>query len=207
VDVALSCSCGAFKGIAKDVDAKRGQRNICMCGDCQAFAHYLRRAPEILDENGGTEILPMYPSKIKFTHGAENLKMLRLTDLGMFRWYAGCCKTPIANTQVSAKLPFAGLVHSIIVLRNEPQKTEVLGPLRARVQSQDGIGKIPAGSHQKFALSFLFRVIRFLMRGVITKGYTPSPFFDSATGQPKAKADVLTFAEREVLRALCGPRP
>ncbi len=35
---------------------------------------------------------------------------MRLTPMGLLRWYAGCCNTPIGN-MVSARVPFIGIVH------------------------------------------------------------------------------------------------
>ncbi|XYH92921.1 hypothetical protein ACMHYB_34315 [Sorangium sp. So ce1128] len=35
----------------------------------------------------------------------------------------------------------------------------------------------------------------------------PHPFFDRASGNPKHPVTVLSQAERDALRPLCGPRP
>src|SRR5687767_6325224 len=51
----LRCQCGAIRGYVA-LPAKT-VRAICYCRDCQAFARYLERAGDILDEHGGTDIL------------------------------------------------------------------------------------------------------------------------------------------------------
>ena len=112
MDIPLKCSCGAMRGFVHDISSQRGHRTVCMCNDCQAYAHYLGQAITVLDANGGTDVVPVAPANLEITQGIENLKCLRLTEKGMLRWYAGCCNTPIANSAAISKIPFAGLIHS-----------------------------------------------------------------------------------------------
>ena len=51
----LRCQCGAIRGHVA-LPAKT-VRAICYCRDCQAFARYLARAGDVLDEHGGTDIV------------------------------------------------------------------------------------------------------------------------------------------------------
>lgn len=48
VDLPLRCSCGALRGVLRGMSPARGNRVVCYCRDCQAFAHFLDR-DEILD--------------------------------------------------------------------------------------------------------------------------------------------------------------
>jgi len=64
--------------------------------DCQAFARLLERT-DVLDPAGGTGIFQMPPARMQLTTGADGLRCLRLSDK-VLRWYADCCRTPIANT-------------------------------------------------------------------------------------------------------------
>ena len=205
--VELKCQCGAFRGTIANIAAVRGRRTVCMCADCQAYAHYLGQAPLVLDENGGTDVLPIAPSNLKITQGAEHLKCMRLSEKGMLRWYAGCCNTPIANTTPIAKLPFAGVVQTIVSLDDDHSRDEVLGPVGMRVQAKSGIGKIPEGSYQKGSLKLIFQTIGFLVTGLLKRQYAPSPFFNSQTGAPSVSPHVLTVEERQALGPLCGPNP
>ncbi len=101
----LSCACGEMKWhVAPNAD---GTHLICHCKDCASFARHLQQEEYL--ENGGTELFQCLPDDIVFDAGKENLKMLRLSPTGLFRWYAGCCNTPIANT-LPRNLPFAGVI-------------------------------------------------------------------------------------------------
>lgn len=96
--ISLACICGHLEGKLESVDLGKGERFVCLCDDCQAFARYLGQEKKALDPQGGTEIFAVTPSQIKFTKGLENLTCLKLSEKGMLRWYTSCCKTPIANT-------------------------------------------------------------------------------------------------------------
>lgn len=55
----LKCRCGTLQGY---VDAlETANRGICYGRDCQAFARYLGRESEILDEHAGTEVFQLNP--------------------------------------------------------------------------------------------------------------------------------------------------
>ena len=62
--VNLSCECGEVKGIAHNITPKTGNHIVCMCIDCQTFAHYLGKEEDILDEYGGSHIFQVTPSQI-----------------------------------------------------------------------------------------------------------------------------------------------
>lgn len=173
---------------------------VCYCDDCQTYAYFLERAKEILDGNGGTEVFPVVPSALTFTGGKEHLRCVRLSPRGMYRWYAGCCRTPIANTMASPRIPYAGVVHEILGDGD-------LGPVRARVQGRFAIGTPSPDTHRTVTPGIIARVLRFLLVAWLRGGRRPSPFFDSQTGKPVAEPRVLTLAERDELRKNCGPRP
>ena len=203
MDIPLKCRCGALRGVAHDISSRHGHRVICMCDDCQAYAHYLGQAKTVLDENGGTEVVPMAPSSLEITQGIENLKCLRLTEKGLLRWYTACCNTPIANTAPISKLPFAGVVHSIIDFNSSGQSRDsVLGPIGMRVQGKSGIGILPEGTYQSFSFKQILQTIRFLFVGFLKRQYTPSPFFNVQTGKPVVVPYILTKVERDNLRKL-----
>jgi hypothetical protein len=208
LSVPLKCTCGVLRGVANGISKSGGNRIVCMCDDCQAYAHFLGRAREVLDDNGGTDVFPVTPSNLKITHGIENLKCLRLTDKGMIRWYSGCCNTPIANSMPSFKVPFAGVIHTIMDHAGDTKtRDEALGPIRARIWGKYGIGKLPQDAYRTASLGIIFRTLRFLSFAWLKRQHTPSPFFDSDTGKPKVEPYILTSAERDDLRKLCGPKP
>ena len=92
----LQCRCGTLKGVI--ANPRSGNRVVCYCRDCQAFAYFLGREADVLDELGGSEVVQILPRNLTFTQGVETLACLRLTENGLLRWYAACCSTPIGNT-------------------------------------------------------------------------------------------------------------
>ncbi len=213
--VELKCQFGSLLGSIENVSTVRGRRTadggrrtVCMCVDCQAYAHYLGQAAHVLDENCGTDVLPVAPANLKITQSTEHLKSMTLSEKGMLRWYAGCCDRPIANTAPMAKLPFAGVIDAIIDLDGTlGLRDEVLGPIGARVQAKSGIGKTPEDSFPKGSMKLIFQTIGFLLPGLVKRQHAPSPFFSSQTGAPSVTPIILTAAERDALRPLCGPNP
>ncbi|MGC2823639.1 MAG: DUF6151 family protein, partial [Pseudolabrys sp.] len=105
--MAVECDCGKVKATIESKHLK-GYRAVCLCDDCQAYAHYLQRA-DILDANGGTDIIPAMPSHYTIQEGHEKIKCVRLSDKGMFRWYASCCQSPIGNSMSSQAMPYLGV--------------------------------------------------------------------------------------------------
>ena len=109
MDIPLKCECRKVRGVATDVSAGAGTRVVCYCDDCQEFANYLDRGNTVLDEHGGTDIFQLAPARVTITQGREHIRCLHLTNKGTFRWYAGCCNTPIGNTR-DASFPFVGMI-------------------------------------------------------------------------------------------------
>ena len=66
--------------MAHEVSPGAGNHAVCYCDDCQAFAHFLGRAADILDPHGGTEIFQMSPARIALTAGTERLACMRLSS-------------------------------------------------------------------------------------------------------------------------------
>jgi hypothetical protein len=149
----LSCSCGEVRGTA-DFSRPSRVHVICHCGDCRAYARHLGR-------DDAREIVQVAPSQLRITHGMDRVRAVRLR--GLVRWYAECCKTPIANTARSPRVPFAGLMRTLIVTGDET----VFG--RA-VQANGG---------RRTPLGVVFRAAWFLVVSFFARRQTPSPFFDA----------------------------
>lgn len=186
-DLRIRCQCGRFGGIAKEISPSVGNRVVCYCDHCQAFAHALDAAATTLDEHGGTDIFQMSPARLSFTRGLDQLACLRLTAHGPYRWYAACCNTPIGNTVPNAQLPFVGLIHTCI--DTEGQSLDAtLGPVRARVMTRFARGgPIPGGRvHNGFSLRIIVATLWRVLRWRLNGDHRHSPFFDPATGTPVA---------------------
>ena len=198
------CQCGEVGGVAES-DHARGYRAICMCADCQAYAHFLKSADRVLDANGGTDIFPMQPACLRITRGQKLVSSVRLTPTGMFRWFARCCNTPIANSMAAPEVPFIGMVHTVLEKKNSKDKlTDIFGPVRVRMQAKSGIAPLPKDAVRTVNAGFLLRVLKFIALTKWFKLGSPSPFFDQ-NGEPIATPYILTTEEREALRAKCGP--
>lgn len=194
-DIALACTCGTLTGIAS-VDPARGNRIVCMCDDCQAYAHWLGRADAMLDASGGTDICQMTPSQVRITAGHEQIRCVRLSPKGLMRWHSACCHTPIANTLDSAGTPFLGM--PVLFMRTPDEAA--IGPVLARIQARFGKPPFPPDSHARGPLGLILRSIRLLLSGYLRGAARPSPLFD-AQGRPIVEPLVLSPEQRAALRA------
>ena len=104
----LRCRCGEVRGRATGLSPRTVNRVVCYCDDCQAFAHQLGRA-DLLDPQGGSDIVQMAPAAVSYTIGQQHIVGLRLKPNGLYRWYAKCCNTPLGNT-FTPTIPFVGLL-------------------------------------------------------------------------------------------------
>jgi hypothetical protein len=116
------------------------------------------------------------------------------------RWYAGCCRTPVANTLASPRVPFAGLVHTFMDFASGASRDEVLGKPLAGIQGRFVASGVPPGAHARAPAWFVLRSARLLLAAGVCGKARPHPFFDAATGAPVVAPEVLTPAEREELR-------
>ncbi|WP_437291479.1 DUF6151 family protein [Sorangium sp. So ce406] len=204
-DVELQCRCGKIHGWLRDASPSNSNRVVCYCADCQAFLHHLGRA-ELLDERGGSDIVQVAPSMLSFDRGSELVAALRLTPKGLYRWYASCCKTPLGNS-LTPRVPFIGIVTELFQQATSARPCdEVFGAPRGRIMGKSAIGEPPPGS-LKPNVRLLAHMIRKLLGWKLRGNAWPHPFFDRASGNPRYPVTVLSTAERDALRPLCGPRP
>jgi hypothetical protein len=177
-------------------------RLVCYCKDCQGFARVLDRA-DVLDAAGGTDIEQMPPGRVKLTAGSDAVQSLRFSNR-VFRWYASCCRTPIANTSSSARVPFFGLVHSFIGVEAEARSRnrildEILGQPLCRIYERSASGPLPPDAPAPASLGL------YALRAAKVLGWwwhglgRPNPFFDDRTGAPLSQPRVVTGSERAAL--------
>jgi len=186
--VNLSCKCGAVKG---EISVVKGSffHVHCLCCDCQSFASYLNNEENILDEHGGTELFQTYPAYMKITDGQENIGCVQLREKGLYRWHTTCCNMPLANTMSSSKTPFIGVFVKLMKFDSDQEKLEILGPVSMKAFGKYAIGEMPADAHPKFPISYIPKIIGFLLKGLLGKKNRPSPFFKDA--EPIVKANIL----------------
>ena len=187
----LRCQCGTLQGRVSHTELVC--RGVCYCKDCQAYAHFLGKADEMLDEMGGSDVVATLPQYVSFTQGVEALTCMSLSDRGMLRWYASCCNTPIGNTSRDFKVSHVGLLHNC--LRDASASLDsAFGPVTMRVGMKSAKGKPkPMGASTTMSiLRFMARLIRARLDG----SYKRTPFFDPETGTPRVSPKVVTAEER-----------
>lgn len=197
-ELPVSCDCGAVEGVLTDVSPKAGTHLVCYCSDCQAFAEYLGHSDAVLDANGGTDIYQTLPSRLDIRKGAGQLACVRVTNKGVLRWYASCCRAPIGNTASDRGLPFVGLVTAC--LRDAPDGTragEAMGPSRGTVFAKDAYGDV-SDQPSIGKLPVVLSVARRVLGAKLSRDRHKTPFFTDGN-QPVAKPQTLSADERKAI--------
>lgn len=187
--VELRCLCGEVKGKVNVVPGSFFHVH-CLCCDCQSFASHLDNEEKILDEHGGTELFQTYPSFMEITEGQDNIGCMQLGDKGLYRWHTACCHMPLANTMSSSKTPFVGVSVKFMQFINDQEKMKVLGPVTMKAFGKYAIGEMPKDSHPRFPISYMPKILGFMLKGMLGRKNNPSPFFRG--GVPVAKVNVLS---------------
>jgi hypothetical protein len=193
----LRCRCGTLQGhVAAPEQAMA--RGVCYCRDCRAYAHFLGRADDVLDLQGGTDVIATHPQHVVIDQGLDALACMSLSPRGLLRWYASCCRTPIGNTSRNAKTAYVGLVHTCLEGAGVPIERS-FGPVTLRLNVASATA--PVQERSRGVLGSALRFIGTLVGARVGGSYKRSPFFDAASGMPVLAPHVLTKAEREQLNA------
>lgn len=187
----IECTCGKLKGTLNH-NHNDVNRCVCYCSDCQAFARFLKRENEILDEKGGTSVIQTISSNVTFTEGIENLSCIRLTSNGSLRWYADCCNTPIGNTSPNLNISFVGVIHNCLS-SDQNLLDRTFGSERAHIYTKCAIGKDKPKS-TGLLLSY-FRILRMVIKARLDGSYKRTPFFVLESGNPTSTPKVLSNKE------------
>lgn len=188
----LRCHCGAVRG---EMDSERAYaRATCYCRDCRAFARFLG-VPGVLDAMGGTDIVPVAPAAVRFTAGTEHVVCMSLSPKGLLRWYAACCRTPLANTPREPKLPYVGMVSACFDA--PPQEVDAAFGPRDRMVLNTQSATAPVNSTPMHLLVGSLRILMGVL-GVKLRRERTWPFFD-ANGHPLREPDVVSRERRVAL--------
>jgi hypothetical protein len=190
VTLPLCCRCGPVRGVAREVAPHSAFRFVCYCTNCQAFARFLER-PDVLDDAGGTDIVHMPAACVTLTADADAVRCISFSAR-VLRWYADCCRTPIANTAASPRFPVVGLIHSFMDhAAGGRAREQVLGPPLCRIYERSAIAPLAPGAPPPPSLRLFARraakILGWWMRGL----GRPNPFFDDRTGAPLSVPRVL----------------
>ncbi len=192
----LRCECGVVEGYVTSPQV--AARAVCYCRDCQAFARFLGASERILNSQGGTDIIATVPRHVHFTKGAEQLRCMRLSEKGLLRWYAACCRTPIGNTPPNPKLPYVGLVRSC--LRGSSNEIDdVFGLARISLNTASANG--PVSPTRTATLMGLLKIIRNVLGARLSGASRDNPFFRTGSGEPVSMPETLKPHERSALRS------
>jgi hypothetical protein len=185
----LQCRCGTIKGWVSDPQS--ANRVVCYCRDCQAFARFLGQESETLDAQGGSDVVQTLPKNVTFTQGTDALACMRLTETGMVRWYAGCCRTPIGNTLENYKISFVGLLHNCLETPEHSLQSS-FGAVRTYANPRGAIGDPkPKASGMGATIGWFVKTI---LKARLNGDYKRTPFFKE--GKPIANPRVISSAER-----------
>lgn len=196
-DIAFSCRCGAVKGVCHDAGGPMGLRIVCYCADCQAYAAFLGAERDYLDAAGGTDIYQTTPSRLEITAGLNRLKSVVVAPKGLHRFYADCCKTPIANAVPGRQLPFSGT----FVRNYDAQKRERLfRPPVAAVFIERAHGEPVEKSRQALPLLILDMMRRAAAEWLSGRARR-NPFLDAEDDGRIAAPHIVTADERARLDA------
>lgn len=188
--------------MARDVSPSTTNRVVCLCVDCQTFAHHLGRA-DLLDARGGSDIIQVAPDTVSFHAGTDEIAAVRLGPKGPYRWHATCCQTPLGNT-VKPSVPFIGIVFEAFRDAREPsRRDEVFGPPRASMHGRSAIGEPPPGS-TRMNYRFLARTAGMILGWKVRGRAWPHPYFDRSSGEPRFQVRVLSREERAAARKAAG---
>ncbi len=185
-DLTFSCSCGALKGHLDPSALQNGLHLACHCQDCRAAALY-RGQPDPKN-TGGVHLFQMPPDMIHIDQGHAQLKLFRLGPNGLFRWYAGCCGTPIANTLKSAKLPFAAISTNCFADPTLFGKVKAEGFLPTKKPGQ-------SPSHRG-GMRVVYAIFSRMIVSRLSGRWIENPFFDIEANAPVSKPEILSKEDR-----------
>jgi hypothetical protein len=140
------------------------------------------------------------PRDVRLLQGTEHLACMSLSPKGTLRWFTTCCRTPIGNTPRDRGLSHVGLVHTA----HEGAGADLdaaFGPVRMRVNRQSAHGGPPEASPRIGFLASILRYMAGLAWARASGKYRDNPFFDAATGRPRAEPQVLSLEEHRRLKS------
>lgn len=184
--VPFACRCGRVRGT---LDPAGWTRVVCHCADCRAAAvHVERRAPQ-----GGADIFQTTPDRLRIGSGLEHVACFRLAPAGLTRWYATCCRTPLANTMGRAGFPFVGVLTAAV----PDAARAALGVPAGEVNRRGPDGRVRHSGFLRIGAALLRRAVVSRLAGRERR----SPFF-GPDDRPIRRPEVLTEADRS--RAYAG---
>ena len=180
----IRCTCGKLRGeVTTPTPSNRAR---CYCSDCQAFGRFFGSHTSVLDAQGGTEVVQVPLDRVRFSQGLDQLAAIRLSDKGLLRWYASCCKTPIGNTLPNPRWAFIGLIHTCLSSDSVEQD---FGSRIAIVNT--GAAQGDTKPRQQGLAGALVRLARIVLPARLAGRYKRSQLF-TRSGEPLVVPQVLS---------------
>jgi hypothetical protein len=142
----------------------------------------------------------MPAGRVKLAAGMDAVRCLHFSER-VFRWYADCCRTPIANT-AGPRFPVVGIVNAFMDHAADGRsRDEQLGAPLCRIFEQSATGPLPLNAPPPRSFGLVAIRIPTLL-GWWWRGLgRPNPFFDGQTSAPISAPRVFTPSERAGLDA------
>lgn len=172
----VRCGCGTVQG---EADAHGGYARVtCYCRDCRAYAQWLDR-PGLLDPAGGTDIVAMAPSRLRYTAGVAEIACATISGR-VHRWYAACCRTPLGNTPRNQRIHYVGV--PVACLAPAGFVDDAFGPAgRCVVNAESAVSPV---APTRLALAGAGLRIAAGVFGARLRGTRASPFYSERSGEP-----------------------
>ena len=193
--ITARCGCGAVEATVRDTAGV--VRLVCMCRGCQTYARFLGREEDMLDAAGGTDLYMLAPAQVSITAGAEELRCARMTSRGAMRWYAGCCRTPVANSLESSRVAWLSMSHVFMDHPEGLSREEGFAPVRWRIHARYARRAVE-GAHRTVPPALALWALGTLGRATLRGQQRPSPFFRE-DGSPRSAPVVLDAEQRAAL--------
>jgi len=189
--------------LVTNVSPNTVNRVICDCDDCQAFLHQLDRA-DLLDAQGGSDIIQIAPASLSFVAGRERIVGLRLTPRGLLQMVCKLLQDAPWQHARSGYSIGGGPGTGIQVETQKPD--DLCGPPIGRIFGKYAIDGVPERS-TRLNPWLVARVMRMVLGWRMGGQTWPHPLFDRAGRAPNFPVTTLSPQERKALRPRCGPNP
>jgi Family of unknown function (DUF6151) len=150
----------------------------------------------VLDRAGGTDIFHLPAGRVKLTAGTDAVRSLQFSSR-VFRWYADCCRTPIANT-AGPRFPVVGLIHSFMSHDAGRTRDETLGAPLCRIFERSAVGPLPPNAPPPRSLGLVAVRLPTLLGWWLRGLGRPNPFFNE--NDPLSAPRVFMPSERAALQ-------
>lgn len=149
----------------------------------------------MLDDAGGTDVVPAAPAAVRFTAGVDQVVCMSLSPKGILRWYAACCRTPLGNTPRDPSVPYVGLVTACFGAPSQAVDA-TFGP-RDRIVLNTQSATAPVRATPLGFLAGGLRILAGILRAKLRRERA-TPFFD-ADGHPLREPEVFSRETRTAL--------